>query len=302
MIVRYKSLLSALYAVQDNREAMEICQEAQTLYPCDHAFSQILGKIKERIRSKEYSLKREGQPRTEIEVQIGVGCIRMRQYPWVHGALLRRGPDLISKSNAALKSYSNCIQIKASSIGDSEKAPNNHEEAKCLGYFATRNIQEGELILKAPTALGVCNRQTTTHCYNCSEALKSSRTFGFPCCPNMRFCSAGCQNISEENYHKTLCGKDFKKIYKDAEMATDVHNPAVYSLFWLRLLACCVQEGGHPLEMLRMARLVAQYELDANVAWSLRANVVAPLNILESFGIDIFADSRYDCWVLETMW
>jgi hypothetical protein len=53
---------------------------------------------------------------------------------------------------------------------------------------------------------------------------------------------------------------------------------------------------------MRIARLVAQYELDANVAWLLRANVIVPLNILESFGIDIFADSRYDCWVLETMW
>jgi hypothetical protein len=49
-------LLSALYAAQDNREALEICQEAQTLYPDDHGFAQNLGEIKERIRTKEYSL------------------------------------------------------------------------------------------------------------------------------------------------------------------------------------------------------------------------------------------------------
>src|SRR5580700_5147095 len=117
MNTRYKSLLSALYAVQSYYEALEICQEAQILYPDEYGFAQNLGKIKELIRTKEYLLKREGRPRTEIDI----GCIRMRQYPWIRGALLRRGPDLISSCNEALKSYSNCIQIKASSIGDSGK-------------------------------------------------------------------------------------------------------------------------------------------------------------------------------------
>jgi hypothetical protein len=76
----------------------------------------------------------------------------------------------------------------------------------------------------------------------------------------------------------------------------------LYALFWFRLLACCVQEGNHPLEMPWMARLVAQYDADENIGWPFRANVVALLNILKSLGIDIYSRRRYDSWILETMW
>jgi hypothetical protein len=76
----------------------------------------------------------------------------------------------------------------------------------------------------------------------------------------------------------------------------------LHALFWLRLLACCVQEGNHPLETPWMARLVAQYEADENIGRSFRANEVALLNILKSLGIDIYAYRRYDSWILETMW
>jgi hypothetical protein len=34
----------------------------------------------------------------------------------------------------------------------------------------------------------------------------------------------------------------------------------------------------------------------------LRGNIVIPIVILQAFGIDVFADPRYDTWVLQTMW
>ncbi|RDL37191.1 uncharacterized protein BP5553_04624 [Venustampulla echinocandica] len=298
----YKLLLSALRYTQDNREAVNVCHEAQMLYPHDLAFAETLAAIQKRIRSREGALKKSGMTAADIEAQMRVGCIRFKQYPWMSPSLLRRSPDLVSACNAALESYSTCIEMKESSIGESGTAANNDNSTKCFGYFATRDIQAGELVLAAPTALGVYNRQTTARCYNCSKNLNPSYVAGFPCCSAIRFCSSECRRIAEETYHKILCGKDFGVIYKDAERACDTEDPAINVLFWLRLLACCVQEGGHPLEMPQMARLVAQYGTDINVGWSLRANVVGPLQILESFGVDIFADARYESWVLETMW
>jgi hypothetical protein len=155
--------------------------------------------------------------------------------------------------------------------------------------------------LKAPTALGISNWQTTTYCYNCSKELKSSNISAVPCCLTMRFCSAECRIIAKEAYHKTLCSKDFGIMYKEAETAQDIEDPALHALFWLRLLVCCVQDGNHPLETPWMAILVAQYEADENIGWSFRANVVAPLKILKSIGTDIYADARYDSWILKTM-
>lgn len=188
----YKILLSALCHTQDNREAVNVCHKAQMLYPYDLAFSETLAAVQERIRSRENAFKKAGRTMAEIEVQMRVGTIRFRQYPWMPPSLLRRSQDLISACNTALKSYSTCIEIKQSSIGDLATPAKNYN-AKCLGYFATRNIQAGELLLTAPTALGISNRQITTHCYNCSEELKPSHISGFPCCPTMRFCRSECR-------------------------------------------------------------------------------------------------------------
>jgi hypothetical protein len=114
---------------------------------------------------------------------------------------------LISRCNEALKSYSNCIQIKTSSIGDSGKVPIT-TRGLSTWIFRYSEIGEGEPILKAPTALGVCSQHSTTHCYNCSEVLGSPQIFSFHCCPNMRFCSTGCQRISERQPIERLTGRD----------------------------------------------------------------------------------------------
>lgn len=108
--------------------------------------------------------------------------------------------------------------------------------------------------------------------------------------------------MAEANYHKTLCGNEFGKICKAAEVADDEHDPALHALFWLQLLACCVQKGSHPLETPSIARLLPQYDADISISWTFRANFVTPLDVLENCGIDIFADARYDSWVLEVMW
>jgi hypothetical protein len=301
-MARYRILISVLYRMEHNREALDVCQKARVLYPYDASLSETLAMIKERTSTKEKALLKAGLAKAEVESRMRYGAIRFRQYPWISPALLRRSPELISSSNKVLRAYSNCIQIRRSSTGSSDTASTGNEDADCFGYFATRNIRSGELIMRAPTALGICSQQTETKCYNCSVTLTPSDVAGFSCCSTMRFCSAECRKTAQDNYHSTLCGKDFASYYKNAEKATDIDDPAILALLWLRLLACCVHSGGHPLEMPQMARLVTQYEADVTIGWSLRANVAAPLSILESFGIDIFADARYDNWVLGTMW
>jgi hypothetical protein len=173
--------------------------------------------------------------------------------------------------------------------------------------FCDSTHQTGEEIKRAPTALGVSNRQTTTHCYNCSQylrspELKSSDITGFLCCPTMRFYGAECRNIAGQTYHKTLCGKDFGSLYMAAESAKESSDSEISALLWLQLLACCVQECGHPLEMHLIARLIAHYDIDINVPRSFRCKVVTIQDILQSLDINIFANARYDGWVIETIW
>ena len=82
----------------------------------------------------------------------------------------------------------------------------------------------------------------------------------------------------------------------------DSDDPKLNSLLWLRVLACCVQTGLHPLETPWMAKLTAQYETEQKVGWSYQANIVTPYEVLEKLGVDVFTDTRYDSWVLSVMW
>jgi hypothetical protein len=221
------------------------------------------------------------------------GLIRCRQYPWVTPELLGRSLELIPACNMALKPSSNYIKMRQSSVANSATSA-RIVGTKCSRHFATRTINRGEQIMNTPTALGVFNRQETTQCYDCSALLKLPYTFNLARCSKMRFCSAECRSIAEGNYRKTMCGEDFGTIYKSAEIAVDGGDPAILALFWLLMLAYFVQKGGHPLQTPRMARLQVEYDGDRKLSWSFRANVVVPLQALKTFGIDIYADARYD--------
>jgi len=99
--------------------------------------------------------------------------IKIYPYVWIPSVFLERSLGLISACNAALKPYSNCIEMRSSSIEATYIVAINEANDQYFRYFATRDIKPGEEIMKAPTEFGVSDRQIITHCYNCSEYLKS---------------------------------------------------------------------------------------------------------------------------------
>jgi hypothetical protein len=79
-------------------------------------------------------------------------------------------------------------------------------------------------------------------------------------------------------------------------------SDAVKELVFLRMLAMCIQAEGHPLLHPMIARLVPQYNTETAIPWRLRDHIIGPIEILQSLGVDIFAASQYDTWVLQTIW
>lgn len=79
---------------------------------------------------------------------------------------------------------------------------------------------------------------------------------------------------------------------------------------FLRFLAICVQAGDHPLKHPVIAQMVphivdtVQYvrERPAVLGWTFKAHIIGPIEVLQTLGVDVFADLRYDTWVLMTMW
>jgi hypothetical protein len=89
-------------------------------------------------------------------------------------------------------------------------------------------------------------------------------------------------------------------MYRDSYGAKGLdHSPQFTKLVFLRMLATCVQGGGHPLKNPLLAGLLPA---TGQAIWSLEGNVIGPNKILEDFGIDIFADLDYDAWVISQLW
>lgn len=67
----------------------------------------------------------------------------------------------------------------------------------------------------------------------------------------------------------------------------------------VRVFALILQENAsHPLKPSTLAPLHAQLGPDNTVAVSLKATIIPTIEILREFGIDIFADEKWDTWVL----
>lgn len=85
-----------------------------------------------------------------------------------------------------------------------------------------------------------------------------------------------------------------------AELGTDTNS--LTPLAFLRVLAISVQADCHPLQHPLIARLTPQYKSDMAIAWRLKDFITGPIAILQILGVDVFADLRYDTWVLQTIW
>ena len=140
-------------------------------------------------------------------------------------------------------------------------------------------------------------------CYNCYAPLPKTIT-SFLSCPILKFCSTECREVADKYYHKTLCGKDFEHLYRTMRQSVSetTDAPVFVALVWLRILAVCVEMRRHPLKNPFFARLEPQYSLQQPHGWSLESHIVAPIQILQRLGIDVFSNFDYDAWVLETYW
>jgi hypothetical protein len=65
----------------------------------------------------------------------------------------------------------------------------------------------------------------------------------------MFYCSNPCQVIAKPYYHQALHGKDYSQMYRESYGPKGLnHSPEFTKLVFLRMLAICVQKGGHSLK------------------------------------------------------
>ncbi|KAH0553372.1 hypothetical protein GP486_006557, partial [Trichoglossum hirsutum] len=304
----YRVMVSSLALIHAHTDTKTVCQMALRKFHIDGFLVRSLGTAIDRLREKGHTIgakleeSKVAPTEKQVEYELRNGLVLMRPYPWIPAEYLRRDQALIDALNGELKTYGPRCKIRPSfvkpsprsEVGGVKTAPDN------LGVFATRAIPNGERVFLDISPAGAHLTKARNVCENCGGGLPLT-PLTLQCCSTAVFCSPKCRELALTHYHSSLCGKDFSWIYADTK-STATHIPDMRPPTLLRLLAMCVHQDVHPFQLPAIARLMPSYDADHPSGWLMQGNLVMPIRILQALGVDVFADLRYDTWVIQTMW
>ena len=300
----YRVSLKAVEFALNPWEALQICQGAKTSYPDDKYFQEEFRVYKRQFEKARKSTRIQGLDAKEANRQLTQGRIFLRQYPFVPAEYLRRSESLINGIKVEfVNASSNCKLAghQASNIRNANSRPPDS-----YGVFASSNLAAGDLLFVDPTMIGTASTLPTSNeliCEACCGTISpDAKGYRVAECCSAIYCSRQCQTRALASYHKVLCNQDFTWLIEASKPANHSSHPGLDGRAWLRVLSLCVQSDCHPLEHPLLARLTPQYESTVVNRWSFKWNVEIPIKILRQLGIDVWADQRFDTWILQTVW
>ncbi|KAF2489828.1 hypothetical protein BU16DRAFT_586015 [Lophium mytilinum] len=200
------------------------------------------------------------------------GPIYYRAYPWMDPALLRRSNGAVKKLKKDLtKSSDSRCRLGKSSIQDglTKEQGTKTPIGDMYGVFAATGLVKGETLLSEDPILAVTTDSNA--------------------CPG--------------TFHKVMSGENFEfpGLYKNGK------GSQLMTLHLLRCLALIVQwdknsqySSRDPLISPAVKGLTPNYS-GGHHPWSFNEHIVYPTLMLRKLGIDVFADLRYDTWVVQTI-
>lgn len=276
--------LRRLGAVYD---ALEVAREAKTRFPKNAVIEGYVQSLPIQQRALDEECLKQG---IHHPAARKVGRLRRVQYPWVVQEEVGRSNKAIKKVKANIKAASNNAVLRTSPLccGTEES----------LGVFARRKIPKGERIVLDRSIFSTFNDTAETNCDACSILL-SGNPHVLECC-KVRYCSAICKADALKSYHKTLCRKDFRWLYREYSDADPLLNDMI-PLLMVKVLATAIQQNARPLKVACVGTMHAGYGKQIPSYFKLMDNITAPTKILQTLGVDIFTDIRFDSWVMQTL-
>jgi hypothetical protein len=205
-----------------------------------------------------------------------------QDYPWLEAKHRVRGQSVLNDismevANNKVKAPSGFpyIQVKRCTFRPDET---DDSDSASLGIFATDNLLKDTKILVDRTNYFGCN----------GPGLGNSRA-------NLGG-AEGCGDRLHPNIVEDGVGHDLRWVRERA--GTHAADPLLLCRI---LLACIRADVESPLDQPAVARLTAAYHRQDASTFQLDRDFAIINDALEQFGIDIFANHRYDTWVLFTI-
>lgn len=252
----------------------------------DAEFNRIMAAVDAKYR------KVPGNENRRLEMQDQTGAIKIRPYPWMTTEMLTRDLQSLASLNSERgKAATQTCEFRYSSIQDRlSVAADDASANRQIGVFAKKDIKPGDLIFTETTTTSYIN--ASNRCDACRAKMPSDQS-SIVWCSDVFFCNAECRKRARDVYHRVACEKYFK-FRHTGQWDVPTHLD-------IRILATLIQENAeHPLTGSFLRRYDAAYSKHT-IALNLHHMVENSACILQTLGVDIFKDLRYDTWVLLTM-
>ncbi|KAF2709575.1 hypothetical protein K504DRAFT_406888 [Pleomassaria siparia CBS 279.74] len=268
------------------------------------------------------------------------GLVRRELYPWNEYEPDRFSPESIQFLNDEMTKVAPLLEVRVANLPllalkDKTSSPDQQvQHVKQLGVFAKQDIPAGQQVLEEKSLLTAISRLHDSYCDACVAPLPKSTgseaedpgagiTIACEDCDEVFFCSEGCHDLAQTQYHAAICGVSLEQKVPATEAADHL-----YSLLLIRALALAEAQEVHPLMLKEVRYIWGDYHdylgVDLDRTWKVDArgqlvdpfasvphtlpfsfsnNILTPLNILEKMDVNIFEQShRYDTWIFNTLY
>jgi hypothetical protein len=311
----YRELLNGMLGAACFWDGLLEAKGALQLFPNDPEILELRQHLKDGFEDRHNGLKKLGVK--DLVAITRTGQIYQKLYPWLDEKLYKRTPELVRQVNEDF-GVGNC-EVKSVFFGPPEIQ--DKEDVGPLGVFATRDIEEGEMIMVDQCLTGISDVPSSklAHCDACHASL--SIPFIHPadiikpsCCGKVAFCSHECYESASKGYHKIICGKDIDWLYRGNTDEKEGRGIRWRPIQFLRLMSIVISDLRaqrtpiHPLQHPLIARMAANYapaskhHPDTCCDWQYFENVVAPHRILQLLDIDMFTSPEFSPEVIQTIY
>ena len=277
-------LIEGLYRVRAWHDAAELAKESAHDFPNLNEWKDLTA---ERLAGLDREMRKNGD---NNPAGRRVGALLRVHYPWIAQEEVERDKKALKKIKATFEASSDNALLRSSSLGGGTEGS--------LGVFARRDIKKGEHILFDRSIYFAANGHDELACEACGGSTLRSPIM-LSCC-KVRYCSVACKTEALQSYHKVLCGKDLGWLHKAYSGADSLSNDIV-PLLMVKVFATAVQNNIWPFKVSCVKTMQAGYGKGCQSFFKFLDNVIAPTRILQSLGVDIFADRRFDCWAVQTL-
>lgn len=271
-------------------DTISVLEDAVKKFPSGFMFKSLLARVKLNLEQLEKDFRAQSQDSATIQKTVKRGRVGRVAYPWIAPEELTRSTKAMKKVKAKFDAAATKVGIASSGLGGT--TDDNY------GVFANGDVNKGERILLDKSIYSDFNTLSVDRCSACCQPLHGSNVM-VDCC-KAKFCTESCKVEALNAYHKILCGKDFSWLYAACKDADHVFNDMI-PLHMVKVLATAIQQNTKPLKVRCVGTLKADFQKEVLSYFKLFDNIVAPIQILQTLGVDIFTDARFDSWALQTL-